>query len=638
MHVRLLLFLSSLLLLQSSATASNRPFERSDSLFKIYINSDTRKAFTELEQQARLTEGPEDRAEYQLNRGLLFMRQGKIDSALAVNWEGIQLSSDASRRGRGFRYRGRLYHVIDQQDSAVACFKRSLRYFPSSEVHERLKVNQNLAQTYLRLHQPDSTRRYLNRGRKILAEQEEGLFIDRKAGYASMTGQLQLYLSHYDSAMSSYKEALDHYSVIGNQRAQGSALAQMADIFSRQEKHREAVGYYKRAFEAVEGIHDRTLMASYSNNLGLVYIGLEAPDSATFCFLRALTLARASGLRRLQGNCHGNLAHLHLEAEHFDSAYHHSTASNRVFSELGDDYGLCLSLLSLGEINTQLGRAAEGRQQLRQARSLAESLNLLELKKDSYFALSQAHERHGRADSALIFFRQYTDVRDSMASASVKKEIERLQIEYETRLQEEENARLTAELGWEVEKGQRDRLTFIVVGVSAALLLISLVVMLYFRSQARKRQLIITRAETEKEKSEKALAQKRLATALRQITEKDKLMERLEEDYRESVSEGAFADKLHERINSNADWMQFVIEFEMVYKGFFDSLLPKENKLTKNDLRMAALIKLNLSNKEIAEVLHITLEGVKKAKHRLKKKLQLQADQNLADFVAHVKH
>lgn len=636
MQVRYLSLIPLLLFLcmSSKGQAQSNAFSRSDSLFKIYITSDAASAARELEVQGEMNLDPEDKAEYWFNVGLFMHRVGQLDSAIAANGKGVALARGKARKGKGLRYRGRIFQTLDQRDSSLACLKRSLAITPDEEIREHLILNKDLAETYLRLDQPDSTRRYLNLGFTILETQPDTSYLDRKAVFLSVNGQLQLYLSRYDSAMISFDQALGVYTQIGDIGSQAVTLSQIADILSIQGKQREAIGYYRRALERLEDFPKVSSLASLSNNLGLIYIRLGEVDSAKYCFQQALDIATEIGLPRLKANSHGNLTNVYLQTGPVDSVYRHAKASFTEFSNLGDNYGICLSMMILGEIDLDQGEVGKGFRELRSSRALAEQLNIPDLQKDSYLALSEAHQQYGSADSALYYYQQHVAVKDTIVSASVKKETERLRIKYETRLKEEENSRLTAELDWEMEKRVRERLTLVVVGLSVALLLLGLILSMYLRNQAKKRQLLLSEAEARHERTERARTQNRLAKALRQITEKDVLLTRLEEDYRESVTQGSFADKLHERINSNQDWMQFVIEFEMVYKGFFDSLHPQENKLSKTDLRMAALIKLNLSNKEIADVLSITLEGVKKAKHRLKKKLQLPAETNLNEFVS----
>ncbi len=625
-----------LIFLFSSVTlgkAQSDAFKRSDSLFKVYVNSDASKAAAELEAQNSLALTSEDKSQYWLNVGLFMLRVGQLDSALVANAKGLSLTKDNVRKGKGLRYRGKMFQTLDQQDSSLANLKRSLAVTPETDVWEELVIRKDIAEIFLRLGKPDSTRLYLSQGMAILNTNDDPDLQEHRGSFLSGNGQLQLYLSRYDSAMISFHQAVAFYKQVGNVRSQASSLSQIGDILSLQGKHREAIGYYRNAVESLGDSPNPSLLGSYSNNLGLVYYRLEELDSARYCFERSLAIAEEIGRPRLKANSHGNLANIFMKIGEKDSAYYHANSSYQVLSRMGNAYGTCLSLMILAGVDLSRNQIGKGFKELRESRGIAEQLNIPDLEKDAYLALSDAHQKYGSSDSALFFFKKHVAVRDSITSESVKKETERLRIQYETRLKEEENSRLVAELDWEMEKRERERLTLVVIGLSIALLLLALTLSLYLRNQARKRELLISEAEARHEKLERTRAQKRLAKALRQITEKDVLLNRLEEDYRGSVTQGAFADKLHERINSNQDWMQFVIEFEMVYKGFFDSLRPQENKLTKNDLRMAALIKLNLSNKEIAEVLSITLEGVKKAKHRLKKKLQLPTESNLSDFV-----
>lgn len=62
-------------------------------------------------------------------------------------------------------------------------------------------------------------------------------------------------------------------------------------------------------------------------------------------------------------------------------------------------------------------------------------------------------------------------------------------------------------------------------------------------------------------------------------------------------------------------------EFDNVYENYLANLLEKHPELTSYNLRLAALVKLQLSNKEIASILNIAESSVKKAKGRLKQKI-----------------
>lgn len=71
----------------------------------------------------------------------------------------------------------------------------------------------------------------------------------------------------------------------------------------------------------------------------------------------------------------------------------------------------------------------------------------------------------------------------------------------------------------------------------------------------------------------------------------------------------------------NRNWEKFKVAYNSSFPHFFSNLVFKHPELTESDLRILSLINLDLSNKDIADKLSVSIEGVKKAKQRLKKKI-----------------
>ncbi|MFL9845030.1 helix-turn-helix and ligand-binding sensor domain-containing protein [Flavobacterium rhizosphaerae] len=80
----------------------------------------------------------------------------------------------------------------------------------------------------------------------------------------------------------------------------------------------------------------------------------------------------------------------------------------------------------------------------------------------------------------------------------------------------------------------------------------------------------------------------------------------------------------------------FDVNFEKVHHNFFEGLKALNPTLTKRELRLCAFVKMNLSNKEIAPLLGISLRGVENARYRIRKKLNVSTDENFAAFLEHV--
>lgn len=90
---------------------------------------------------------------------------------------------------------------------------------------------------------------------------------------------------------------------------------------------------------------------------------------------------------------------------------------------------------------------------------------------------------------------------------------------------------------------------------------------------------------------------------------------------------------INNSINSEHDWEMFENLFDQAHHDFFKRLKQTYPELTPHDFRLCAYLRLNLSSKEIAPLLNISVRGVEEKRYRLRKKLNLQADQNLMDFI-----
>src|SRR5690606_12477332 len=86
----------------------------------------------------------------------------------------------------------------------------------------------------------------------------------------------------------------------------------------------------------------------------------------------------------------------------------------------------------------------------------------------------------------------------------------------------------------------------------------------------------------------------------------------------------------------NQDWDNFALHFNNVNSDFFNKLKDKFPDLTPNELKLCALIKMNLSSKEIAQLMNITIKAVEVGRYRLRKKLHISSETNLYDFLIQV--
>ena len=83
-----------------------------------------------------------------------------------------------------------------------------------------------------------------------------------------------------------------------------------------------------------------------------------------------------------------------------------------------------------------------------------------------------------------------------------------------------------------------------------------------------------------------------------------------------------------------SDWEVFKNQFEIIHSGFFNRLDKLHPGFTANEKRFCAYIKIGMSSNDIAKLLNISMEGIKKSRYRLRKKFGLATPDNLDDYIA----
>ena len=85
--------------------------------------------------------------------------------------------------------------------------------------------------------------------------------------------------------------------------------------------------------------------------------------------------------------------------------------------------------------------------------------------------------------------------------------------------------------------------------------------------------------------------------------------------------------------NEEDEWVHFQQQFELLEPSFLRNILNKFPALTSSDLKILTLIRMNLDTREITHILRITPESTKKARYRLRKRLELSEEESLEQFV-----
>lgn len=153
----------------------------------------------------------------------------------------------------------------------------------------------------------------------------------------------------------------------------------------------------------------------------------------------------------------------------------------------------------------------------------------------------------------------------------------------------------------------------------------------------------VIRLTNEKLQSEISMKNSQLANNTMSLIRKNELMAEIQQELIKQREElgPRLPKKYFQRINtliensyrSDQDWEIFEKLFDQAHENFFQRLKSDFPDLTPSDLRLSAYLRLNLTSKEIAPLLNITVRGVEERRYRLRKRLQLSSEQNLTEFI-----
>lgn len=267
-------------------------------------------------------------------------------------------------------------------------------------------------------------------------------------------------------------------------------------------------------------------------------------------------------------------------------------------------------------------------------------------------AAAETFSRTNNDKEAIAGLERAIKTKDSLAKAERDSYSRELQAKFQTELQREKSMALTAKnAALQKTRDSERTVMYIYMAVSLGLILLTL---LYLRSYWLKGRLHKERlkyADAEKDmlrkqhqyEQELTQAQKEVisekqrelaSSALKMASYQDKLQEIVDRLDGEVIMKVADAKKELEILVKQKDyWRQFEVRFNNLHPDFSTSLINRYANLTKNDVEFCALLKLNLSNKEIAQMLQISPESAITKKYRIKKKMNINDDSDFEKIV-----
>jgi hypothetical protein len=381
------------------------------------------------------------------------------------------------------------------------------------------------------------------------------------------------------------------------------------------------------------------------NTVGLIYRSSSDYVNALKYFNKALDLAREQKDLAWIGIATGNIGSVYFMEKNYAVALPYLKTDYEQSLKYNEPSNAAIALIRIAKINADAKNFDEANGQLTTVEKLIKPNARLTLKQriDIYALRADICEKTGKAAAALIYQKKYDAAKDTLTKINDILSVESTKLQWETSkyLLKENQLNATAD----AERIKRNSLA----GVLFLLMVISILIYsrqrlvikgdkVIFEKQQVALQLETSRADEESNKARLALID--YTDKLRQ---KNDLLEsfKAELDNIQGTADPSYQvrsiqlrDMMEAHIMTDKAWLEFKKLFDKVHIRFFSLIKSRFSDITETDMRMLALIKLKLSNREMAGMLGITVEGVKKAKQRLRKKTGLPEEHSLEDIIA----
>ncbi len=453
--------------------------------------------------------------------------------------------------------------------------------------------------------------------------------------------------------------------------------------------HDLAIAAHLKALELFDAAGDTLGIANVYMNLGLVYDDLQQYEKSEEYHRRAIGLFRQIDYPIRLSHSLNNLAAVFHVQNKFDSALFYYTESLAIRLKLNSTIDIAESWNNIGVIHQFKGEYDIALEHIMGALSMIRNLPESRLKATVYLGAGYCNMKQKRyplanayLDTALAISQKTHDAHDLHLAYKYKKELELAlnnysaaydflsrQLELEDKIFNEETMKKVQYLEEqsrmaEMEKEQAEvdiqlarkrQVTYSGVVIVAAIMLASLIVInrqrLIIKNDKKlfetKQSLAAAERENAQLREKELLLEieeknKQLASYTMNFIQKSELLADLKENLHSlsknlgagfSKQLSSFQRLIDATFKIDKDWEDFKTMFEQIHHDFFTALKLRFPELTQNDLKLCALIKLNLSVGDMSRMLGISQESVRTSRYRLRKKLGLKDDENITDFI-----
>lgn len=473
-------------------------------------------------------------------------------------------------------------------------------------------------------------------------------------------GSVALTLGDDHLALKLNYEALPLFEKVGDKEGIARVYNILGLYKSGQEEYDSAIGYYNRALAINQEINSIKGIIHNKGNLGYLYEKTGRLEEAEKLYIEAEQLMISSGDSLNLPVIYSDLASVNGKRNHTGEAVRFLVKAAGICENTKDTAMLASVCGNLGELYITTRQYDSAEYFLEKSIYCSKAINDPEIEMHALNFLIRIDTLNGDYREASRKFQHVLILQDSAYSIKSRNNLKASELQYENQkknlLIESQELQLKS-----VKKLNRLYLSlFIISALASTLVLIS--IFLLFKNNRKNRELLrneIRIRDLEIQNSKKSEEIQELK--IKSIEEEMKIKEREQVSHALALEQknellnminnkinaamedtgilhiqdlNGLVSSIRMQISDSTESDLFNQKFNKVHSAFYSNLTKAHPDLTKSELKFCAYLKLNLTSHQISTIMNVTGEAIRKNRHRIRKKLQLDKGDSLENYLS----
>ncbi len=510
-------------------------------------------------------------------------------------------------------------------------------------------IDQMLAQAEIYLtFLPDTSLTYT---RKALTKASKLNYLPGIAKSNHLLGQIFANFGAYSSAADHYYQAVELYDQLDKPEGLANTYNSLGDLYYYTRQLNESLQEHKKALSIAQEHQFVELEAITLGYIGHFYEKQFNYDEALKYQQKALNIYEQLNDSGGLSTIYGHLGSIYEDLEQYEKAFTYFSLALKYNAQTSNEEERIIHLNNMGDIFRKRGLFSEALTYSKEAEQLAKKLNNAYQAKSAKRDLAKVYNNLEQYAKAYQYLDSAYELNEKLFDSGVSDQITRMQSLYEVNktLRELDNLKQDQKINKIIRQS-----LLISLGL---LMIVFLLILSRQKLKNRKdnellkaKQALISRELENSQLREKQLEwdlqtrAKQLSGHALSIVQKNNILKDIKTQLIQLQSQhkvfkkpiSTIIHRIDQSFHFDKDWKKFNRIFEQVHPEFYRRLNEKYPHLSSAEIRLCALLRLNLEPKDIASILGISLDSLRVSRYRLRKKLQLQRGTNLITFVMNI--